>query len=90
MKLDLTQDHYGYFFISYFTGSPQIRVHAEAQAAGQMDLCVLARSEKDPEALKVDGKRQALRRWLQRLFELHGPEGSRRQEGREPSLPHDL
>lgn len=56
VKLDLTQDHYGYFFISYFTGSPQIRVRAEAQAAGQMDLCVLARSEKEPEALKIDGR----------------------------------
>lgn len=35
------QDDYGYFFLGYFKGSPQIRVSATAQASGSTNICVI-------------------------------------------------
>jgi Flp pilus assembly protein TadG len=35
------QDHYGYFFLGYFKGSPQIHVSATAQASGNTNVCVI-------------------------------------------------
>ncbi len=35
------QDDYGYFFLGYFKGSPQIRVSATAQASGSTNVCVI-------------------------------------------------
>lgn len=35
------QDDYGYFFLGYFKGTPQIRVSATAQASGSTNVCVI-------------------------------------------------
>lgn len=55
ISLELTQDHYGYFYLGYFTGSPQIRVEAIAAASGQSDICVIVRSPSAPNALMLSG-----------------------------------
>lgn len=55
IEVTLTQDHFGYFFLGYFTGSPQIAVSSVAQAAGQDTLCILVQEPKDGEAFKMSG-----------------------------------
>lgn len=55
ITLELTQDHYGYFYLGYFTGSPQIKVEAIAAASGQSDICVIVRSPSAANAFMLDG-----------------------------------
>lgn len=56
VEMDLEQDHYGYFFIGYFAGSPQIRVSAAAFASGVSTVCIIVQSPSQPESLVVSGK----------------------------------
>ncbi len=56
VEIDLDQDHYGYFFIGYFAGSPQIRVSAAAFASGASTICIIAQSPSQNDALVVSGK----------------------------------
>lgn len=42
------QDDYGYFFLGYFKGSPQIKVSATAQASGSTNVCVIGLEKTDP------------------------------------------
>ncbi len=44
ITVDLSQDHYGYFFLGYFTGSPQIAVRSVARATGQATICIIAQA----------------------------------------------
>jgi hypothetical protein len=55
ISLTLTQDHYGYFFLGYFTGSPQIRVGATASATGQAILCIVVQSPTGSRAFSLNG-----------------------------------
>ena len=55
VDLDLTQDHYGYFYLGYFTGSPQIEVHASAAASGQSNICVIVQSPTAANAFHLTG-----------------------------------
>ncbi|APH71112.1 hypothetical protein BSQ44_06815 [Aquibium oceanicum] len=56
IELSLTQDHYGYFFLGYFTGSPQITVRAVARAHGQAMLCIIVQAKSGKEVFKISGK----------------------------------
>ena len=56
VRIDLDQDHYGYFFIGYFAGSPQIQVSAAAFASGVSTICIIALSPSQNDALVVSGK----------------------------------
>ena len=56
IDVTLSQDHYGYFFLGYFTGSPQISVRAVARAHGQAMLCVVAQAKNGKEVFKISGK----------------------------------
>ncbi|HEV7255880.1 MAG TPA: pilus assembly protein TadG-related protein [Mesorhizobium sp.] len=55
IEVTLTQDHYGYFFVGYFTGSPQITVSSGAQATGQATVCIIVQEPKDGEAFLMKG-----------------------------------
>ena len=55
ISLELTQDHYGYFYLGYFTGSPQIIVKAVAAASGQSDICIVVQSPDAKDAFKRSG-----------------------------------
>jgi hypothetical protein len=55
IDLELTQDHYGYFFLGYFTSSPQIGVRASAIATGQATICLISQSPSEAEALSISG-----------------------------------
>ena len=55
VELELTQDHYGYFFLGYFMGSPQIGVRAVAKATGQTTICLVVQSPNKPEAIELSG-----------------------------------
>jgi Flp pilus assembly protein TadG len=41
VKVTLEMDDYPYFFLGYFRNSPQIRVTAQANVAGEMNICVI-------------------------------------------------
>jgi hypothetical protein len=47
-----------YFLLSYFAGSPQITVTAEARSAGQATLCVIVRAPSTNEAFRLMGDSQ--------------------------------
>ncbi len=51
----LSQDHYGYFLMGYFVGSPQIAVTSVAQAAGQDTICIVVQSPSSAEAFSLTG-----------------------------------
>lgn len=53
VKVIVDQDHYGYFFLGYFKGSPQIRVSATAQASGKTNVCVIGLEKKDPGTISL-------------------------------------
>ncbi|TPJ37213.1 hypothetical protein [Mesorhizobium sp. B2-8-3] len=53
--MTLTQDHYGYFLIGYFTGSPQISVKSVAKQTGQETICIIAQDPKGAGVLKIEG-----------------------------------
>ncbi len=55
VSITLTQDHYGYFLIGYFTGSPQISVRSVARQTGQETICIIAQDTKGAGALKIEG-----------------------------------
>ena len=55
ISLELTQDHFGYFFLGYFTGSPQISVHSIASASGQSNICIIVESEGEDNAFELSG-----------------------------------
>ncbi len=55
VKIDLDQDHYGYFFLGYFAGSPQIEVSAAAFASGASTICIIVQSPTQNDALVVGG-----------------------------------
>ena len=44
VKVKLTQDHFAYFVLGYFTGSPQISVNSTARASGESMVCVIVES----------------------------------------------
>lgn len=47
VTVTIEQDHYGYFFLGYFKGSPQISVNATAQASGSTNVCVIGLEKAD-------------------------------------------
>lgn len=47
------QNDYGYFFLGYFKGSPQIRVSATAQASGSTNVCVIALEKSDKKSINL-------------------------------------
>ena len=49
----VTQDHYGYFFLGYFKGSPQISVTSVAQASGSTNVCVIGLEKTDPSTVSL-------------------------------------
>ena len=55
VDLMLTQDHYGYFYLGYFTGSPQIEVRASAAASGQSNICIIVQSRTASKAFALSG-----------------------------------
>ncbi|MDP3896165.1 MAG: pilus assembly protein TadG-related protein [Mesorhizobium sp.] len=55
VTLDLSQDHYGYFVLGYFTGSPQIAVQATARASGQATICIIVQSPNQFGAFQLYG-----------------------------------
>lgn len=55
IDIALDQDHYGYFVIGYFAGSPQIAVTAAAFASGVSTICIIAQSPSMNDALVVNG-----------------------------------
>lgn len=54
VKVTIEQDHYPYFSEKVLP-SPQIKVSAMAASAGQANVCIVARSTSDKEAIKLDG-----------------------------------
>lgn len=60
VTLELTQDHYGYFVLGYFTGSPQIAVHATARASGQATICIIVQSPSQLGAFQLNGASRVL------------------------------
>lgn len=55
VDMQLDQDHYGYFFIGYFAGSPQISVSAAAFASGAATICIIAQSPSQADSLVING-----------------------------------
>lgn len=55
VQISLDQDHYGYFFIGYFAGSPQIRVTAAAFASGASTICIIVQAPSQDDSLVVNG-----------------------------------
>ena len=55
VDVTLTQDHYGYFYLGYFTGSPQIVVKASAVASGQSSICIIVRSPEKSHVFEMAG-----------------------------------
>jgi hypothetical protein len=55
VEISLDQDHYGYFFIGYFAGSPQIRVTAAAFASGASTICIIVQAPSQNDSLVVNG-----------------------------------
>lgn len=55
VEISLDQDHYGYFFIGYFAGSPQIRVTAAAFASGASTICIIVQAPSQDDSLVVNG-----------------------------------
>lgn len=55
VDVTLTQDHYQYFVLGYFTGSPQISAHATATAVGQAKICIEVRSDAKLQAFDLSG-----------------------------------
>ncbi|MBZ9799554.1 pilus assembly protein TadG-related protein [Mesorhizobium sp. ES1-4] len=55
VTVTLSQDHYRYFLMGYFTGSPQITVSATARRTGQETICIIAQAPNGPEVLKIEG-----------------------------------
>lgn len=54
VKVTIEQDHYPYFSEKVLP-SPQIKVSAIAASAGQANVCIIAKSTSDKEAIKLDG-----------------------------------
>ena len=55
IAVTVTQDHYGYFWLGYFTPSPQISVEASARATGQAMICIIVQSPKKADAFELSG-----------------------------------
>ncbi len=47
VTVTVEQDDYGYFFLGYFKGTPQISVNATAQASGSTNVCVIGLEQVD-------------------------------------------
>jgi hypothetical protein len=56
VDLILTQDHFGYFVLGYFTGSPQIAVNAVARASGTATICIIVQAPNSKDAFDVNGQ----------------------------------
>jgi len=55
VDVEVTQDHAPYFLLGYFKPSPQIRVHARAQANGQSLICVIVTAPSGSGVFKLKG-----------------------------------
>lgn len=53
VTVTVEQDHYGYFFLGYFKGTPQISVSATAQASGSTNVCVITLEKTDDESINL-------------------------------------
>ncbi len=55
VKVTLEMDYYPYFFLGYFRSSPQIRVTAQANVAGEMNICVIGLDPSASGTLQLTG-----------------------------------
>ncbi|HEV7254713.1 MAG TPA: TadE/TadG family type IV pilus assembly protein [Mesorhizobium sp.] len=81
VEIELTQDHYGYFVVGYFTGSPQIRVSASAKATGQSTICIIVQSPSGAESFKLSGQSQVVAAGCSAYSNSSDPKGIAARDG---------
>jgi Flp pilus assembly protein TadG len=55
LSVSITADHHNYFFLGYFTGSPQIVVSAVAKLSGETPVCLLTLEDYNAGATTIAG-----------------------------------
>jgi Flp pilus assembly protein TadG len=55
VNVTLEMDYYPYFFLGYFRDSPQIRVSARANVAGEMNICVIGLDPASASTVRLSG-----------------------------------
>jgi Flp pilus assembly protein TadG len=56
VSVSISMDHYSYFLLGYFTGTPQIAVTSVAKLSGQTPTCLLSLDGNTPQSILVTGK----------------------------------
>ncbi len=55
IDVTISMDHHPYFFLGYFTGSPQIAVNASAKLSGETPVCLLALDDFPAGTMSIGG-----------------------------------